>query len=146
MRNAPRILLFLCAIVLSQSVVARAEGLQPLTEVVEHAAKPYPHARCAALHQAMMEWIGKNRMGDDLWETSDTFRQQQILESVVIYQQESGGTMEETVEVVVRDVRNIADLYLKRMEANYAAVGQAFGDDKLITGDLEFCQAISSSP
>lgn len=114
-----------------------------MTEVVEHAAKPYPHSRCAGLYQGMMEWIGQKRMGDDWWETSDTIRQFHLLNAAAIAQQESGGSLEERLEVVVRDVRNIADLYLKRMETNYAAAGQAFGEDELIIGDLDVCRAMS---
>lgn len=62
----------------------------------------------------------------------DTDRENLIMFSAWIDQDASGGTIEHQVELAVRDVRNIADLYLARMEANYAAGGQAFDEDDVI--------------
>ena len=46
---------------------------------------------------------------------------------------------------VNRDVRNIADLYLARMEANYASSGQAFGEDDVIQSDMTLCKSITET-
>lgn len=62
-----------------------------------------------------------------------------------IAQDASGGTIEHQVELTVRDVRSIPDLYLARMEANYASGGQAFGEDDVIQGDLTFCRSITET-
>ena len=37
---------------------AQAQDMKPLAEVAVNAAAPYAPARCAGLYQAMMEWIG----------------------------------------------------------------------------------------
>jgi len=37
---------------------------------------------------------------------------------------------------------NIASFYQSRMERNYAATGQGFGEDSLIDGDLDLCRLI----
>ncbi len=92
-----------------------------------------------------MEWIGIDRMGDETWETMDTARESLIMFSALIAQDASGGTTELRVELAVRDVRNIADLYLARMEANYASGGQAFGEDDVIQGDLTLCNSIAET-
>jgi len=43
---------------------------------------------------------------------------------------------------IVRDALNIASFYQSRMERNYAATGQGFGEDSLIDGDLDLCRLI----
>jgi hypothetical protein len=45
--------------------VACADEMRPLEEVAVNAAAPYAPSRCAGLYQAMMEWIGIDRMGDE---------------------------------------------------------------------------------
>lgn len=124
---------------------ATSQDMRPLAEVALNAAAPYAPARCAGLYQAMMEWIGNDRMGDEAWTTMDTARENLIMFSAWIAQDASGGTIEHQVELAVRDVRNIADLYLARMEANYASGGQAFGEDDVIQGDLPLCKSITET-
>lgn len=124
---------------------ASSQDMRPLAEVAVNAAAPYAPARCAGLYQAMMEWIGIDRMGDETWGQMDTARESLIMFSAWIAQDTSGGTIERQVELAVRDVRNIADLYLARMEANYASGGQAFGEDDVIQGDLTLCKSITET-
>lgn len=124
------------SVLISASLVALAgpvasQDIKPLAEVAESVATPYAPARCAALYQALMEWTGNDRMGDELWKKFDAARENLILFSALIAQNASGGTIEHQVEIAVRDVRNIADIYLARFEGNYASVGQAFGEDKV---------------
>jgi hypothetical protein len=91
----------------------------------------------------MMEWIGIDRMGDEAWGTTNASRESLMMFSALIGLDVSGGTIERQLELAVRDVRNIADLYLARMEANYASGGQAFGEDKVINSDLTLCKSIT---
>jgi hypothetical protein len=93
----------------------------------------------------MMEWIGIDRMGDEAWETMDTARLNTIMLSALIAQNTNGGTFEHQAELTARDVRNIADLYLARMEANYATGGQAFGEDDVIQSDLTLCKSLTET-
>ena len=121
-----------------------AQQMQPLPDIVEHVARPYPYERCAVLYQSMMEWAGIDRLGAETWERAESARRSQILHASILSHEVSGGTLEEQVSNVLRRVRHIADLYLTRFESNYAVGGQAFADDRVVTGDLEFCQVLSS--
>ena len=134
-------LVLMTACIAATAGPSAAQGLRPLAEAVETAAHPYGPARCAGLYQAVMEWVGHDRMGAQAWATADTSRETMILFSAVIAQSIGGGTFEAQLENTVRGVRNIADLYLARMEQNYASSGHAFGEDALIQADLMFCKS-----
>lgn len=56
----------------------------------------------------------------------------------------SDGTWNEEQRLanVTRDTRNVADLYRKRFEMNYAREGQAFNTDPLVLEDLGTCAAV----
>jgi hypothetical protein len=138
---------FLCSTMIfwAAPYVACADEMRPLAEVAVNAAAPYAPARCAGLYQAMMEWIGIDRMGDETWETIDTARVNTIMLSALTAQNTNGGTLEHQAELTARDVRNIADLYLARMEANYATGGQAFGEDDVIQSDLTLCKSLTET-
>jgi len=141
MRN----LLYSTVIFWTVPYVACADEMRPLAEVGVNAAATYPSARCAGLYQAMMEWIGFDRMGEETWKTTDANRKNLILFSAAVAQDASGGTIEGSIEITLRDVRNIADLYLAKMEANYATIGQAFGEDAVISSDLTLCKTITET-
>ena len=141
MRN----LLYSTTILWAVPYIVCAGEMRPLAEVVANAAAPYAPARCAGLYQAMMEGIGFDRMGDDNWKTMDNNRESLIMFSAWIAQNASGGTIVHQTEITVRDVRNVADLYLARMEANYASGGQALGEDNVIQNDLIYCKSITET-
>jgi hypothetical protein len=122
---------------------AQSQEMRPLSEILETAAAPYPSTRCAGWYQALMEWGGKERLGDETWITTDTARRSVFLHSVLIFNQESGNTMETDVELVAQSARSIADLYLARMKSNYAAQGEAYGQDELIKSDMFVCQIVA---
>jgi hypothetical protein len=118
---------------------AASQEMRPLGKLLQNAATLYPPTRCAGLYQAVMEWTGFERMGEDTWNQTDSHRENFIWVAVRTSQSLSGGTLEQQAEIVVRDVRNIADIYLERFERNYAAQGQAFGEDALILSDIDLC-------
>jgi len=122
---------------------AQAQEMRPLGEILETAAAPYPSTRCAGWYQALMEWTGKERFGDEVWMTVDTTRRTLFLHSVLIFNQESGNTLETDVRLVAEGTTNIADLYLARMKSNYAAQGEAYGQDELIKSDMFVCQLVA---
>jgi hypothetical protein len=124
---------------------AMSQELRPLGDLIGDAAIPYAPTRCAGLYQALMEWSGFDRMGEETWSQTDGHRENFIWFAVLVSQSLGGGTLEQQAENVVRDVRNIADLYLDRMEGNYTVQGQAFGDDALIIGDIELCAALAQT-
>ena len=120
-----------------------AQEMRPLDEVVDTAAAPYPATRCAGWYQALMEWGGKKRFGDEAWAAMDTGRLSLIHIATALFNQTSGDTFEADANIVARDVRNIADLYLARMERNYASQGAAFAQDEMIKTDMLICQELA---
>ena len=132
------------ALMLTPAVsVAQAQEMRPLGEIFETAAAPYPSTRCAGWYQALMEWGGKERFGDEAWMTMDTARRSVFLHSVLIFNQESGNTMETDVEIIALTARSIANLYLARMRSNYAAQGEAYGQAELIKSEMFVCQIVA---
>lgn len=119
--------------------LAFAQSMRPLEEAAEEAAAPYLGARCGGLYQALMEWGGRDRLGEELWQSTDAARESAILFSMLVAQRVSGGELEMQIEGTLRDVRNIADLYHQRFEQNYALTGQAFEGDALVTQDMNYC-------
>ena len=118
--------------------------LIPLGDVLATSALPYAPTRCAGLYQALLEWAGEVRLGADSYAALDQARLS-LISLAALAVRESGGTgsAEHIIEIVVRDTRNIADLYLSRFEANYAAQGEAFGTDDDLKNDLVLCKEIA---
>lgn len=117
-----------------------AQQFQPLDNIQEQVAPAYIPTRCGGLYQAFMEWGGEARLGSDLWRQSDEIRGNFILVAVLMAQEDQGRSTEDVANSVVRDVRNIADIYLERFERNYAVTGQAMAEDTLIVSDLQYCR------
>ena len=59
-----------------------------------------------------------------------------------LYASEIGISEENSIEPVARDFGLIGNAYGERMDRNYALTGEAFGSDKLISSDIEFCSAL----
>ena len=119
---------------------AEAQQFQRLENIQEQVAPSYIPTRCAALHQAIMEWGGETRLGSALWQQTDELRSNFIVIAGLIAQQTQGGTIEDVINGIVRDVRNVADIYLDRFETNYAISGQAIEGDEIVTSDLDYCR------
>lgn len=136
-------LLLAATLITATGQAAYSQELRPLQDVFSQSANPYAPTRCAALYQAIMEWSGLERMGEDAWKQSDEVRKHLITMSAMIAQAESGGTPEERVTVILRDVANIAMVYQSRFEAHYAVTGSAFSGDGLVESDLQFCKKLA---
>lgn len=119
---------------------AAAQQFQRLENIQERVAPSYIPTRCAALHQAVMEWGGETRLGSELWRQTDELRSNFIVIAGLIAQQTQGGTIEDVINGIVRDVRNVADIYLDRFETNYAISGQAIDGDEIVTSDFDYCR------
>lgn len=119
-----------------------AQEMLPLTELVDTSAEPYAMARCGGMYQALMEWSGEARLGAETWAAMDSTRELFIYTASLIHQESTGSSIESAVEATLRDVRNIADLYIARMESNYALNGQAIMQDSVINSDLQFCRSL----
>jgi hypothetical protein len=125
-------------------LACQAQDMKPLEELIDTAAKSYPFARCAGLYQATLEWIGAERMGDDAFQTTDlAYRTVLTVGALVAHQDKIGGTIEHAAKIVNRDARNISNIYIERFQSNYAATGEAFGQDKMFKSDLALCKTVA---
>lgn len=128
---------------LSLGKIAPAQEMPPLANVFETAAPIYPYVRCAGLYQAVMEWAGSDRMGAETWKNTETARTNCISAGVIIGMQDGLGPINQATAIVARDTRNVANLYIKRFEANFAREGHAWGKDPIFQSDLEFCKSVA---
>ena len=124
--------------------VAMSQDMLPLEDLIDDAASSYTPTRCAALHQAIMEWGGEQQLGADLWQRTESDREYMGLIAVIMLQDIAGGSLEDISIVVARDIRNVTDIYLERMENNYALSGQAFNNDPVISSDIAVCRIFAN--
>ena len=123
---------------------ASAEPLTPLLQVMEGDPEiTYPFLRCAGFYQASTEWTGKDRAGPDIVAAIDQNIKNLLYVSILLRLKKSGGNPNEVSRVVLRDTRNIANLYLRRFENNYAETGHAWGKDELWLSDMEACKIVA---
>lgn len=121
-----------------------AETLTPLSEVMKGGPdRSYPLIRCAGFYQASTEWAGKKRVGSDFVASVDQIIKNLLTAAVLVRTEQGSGTTEHVARVVLRDTRNIADLYLTRFESNYASKGHAWSSDSLWVSDLGLCKAMA---
>ena len=137
----------ICSIALAVAMipaVAMSQDMLPLEDLIDDAASSYTPTRCAALYQAIMEWGGGQQLGADLWQRTESDREYMGLIAVIMLQDIAGGSLEDISIVVARDIRNVTDIYLERMENNYALSGQAFNNDPVIRSDISVCRIFAN--
>lgn len=122
---------------------AQGEVLVPLDEAIAGGAAPaYPYLRCAGLYFAVAKWGGRQRMGEDWLRNAVQASAQMSALATVIHSREIGSSEVEGLSYVT-DVRDrIAELYIERWEANYAASGHAWAGDPLFDADSQICRSI----
>lgn len=128
----------------SLSYPAHSQEMIPLEKALVDSSPGYFPTRCAALFNALLAWIGEERMGEEKWismNSAVTFLME-VAEAVI--QENMKASPEAARNIVVRDTANIRDLYIERMKRNYAAQGQAFGRDSLFLSDLQLCKLLLS--
>ncbi len=113
-----------------------------LSQPSEQIEPSYMLVRCASLFASMLMYIGEERMGSERYLTTkqNGDRLMKLATAVRIKKSGPGAS-----DGVLRDVSNVADIYLERMNKNYAANGKAFGEDPLILSDLKTCKVVSES-
>lgn len=132
------------ALAIAVVLPARAQEMRPLSELASTAAESYSFIRCGGLYQAIMEWAGRTRLGDETWTKFEARRMSTLTAATVVAVKDQTGSFEHAAEMVARDARNVADLYEARFEANFAREGQAFATDKLVAADSEFCKTVTA--
>ncbi len=123
--------------------VAITQQLRSLSEIIgRDYEQTYPLVRCAALYQSSIEWVGKDRIGEETFDSYDNSIRNLLAISIVLRSQTSAFDVENAQEITLLDTRTIADLYLERYRANYASTGNAWGTDAMWKDDLQICQTI----
>jgi len=135
-------LLFLASIALGDAPCA--QELKPLVEIIgTDIEKSYPFVRCGAFYQASLEWAGENRVGSEMRSKIKKSIDSLLTVAALLRAKATSESPEWIMQIVYRDTRNIADLYIKRFEANYASEGLAWGNDALWRSDSETCKILS---
>jgi len=117
--------------------------MTPLRDAAREAEPSYLFVRCAAVYQSGAEWTGKKRLGEDGWNRVSGAVEMMVTAATILRAEKMSGDEDHIMEVTLRDIRDIADLYLERFEANYAATGQAWGDDAVYKDDLSLCSSVA---
>ena len=126
----------------SQAFAQEFKSLKSI--VADDPATTYPLVRCGAMYQAIMERIGYERLGEEKWALNDEVRTSLLLFSSLLLKEELPTTsIEEISEITANDARRIADIYIQRMNNNYAMTGEAYGSDELIISDLTSCKQLA---
>jgi hypothetical protein len=123
---------------------AQAAELRPLADLAANAEETYPLVRCSAFYLSLIEWAGADRIGGE--EAANNVKitiHNVVTAAAQLRSEKSGGNLDDSYEITLRDVRNVADLYLKRYQSNYAAEGQAWGNDPLWTADEAVCAMLA---
>jgi len=78
-------------------------------------------------------------MGSDTYSTTKANGDRLMKMAAVLRVAKSGSGASDGV---LRDVSNITDIYIERMNKNYARDGSAFGEDPQIVSDLSTCKIV----
>jgi len=119
--------------------------MKPLTEILSgNYERSYPIVRCAAFYTSMVEWAGQ-QVGE---ETYDGFRDAVnalLLAGVLARAETSSDSFEHLLEIVMKDTRAIADLYLEDFRSSYASTGSAWENNPIWTQDLQSCEPLAQA-
>ena len=121
---------------------AVAQEMRPLNEAVHTAARDYGFIRCSGLFQAQLDWIGTDRAGQGMTNSFTRALEAFWVLALAIRVDDGMGSFEQVAGPTNRDIANVRDLYIARFERNYAIVGQAFGQDALVSADMEYCAVL----
>ncbi len=110
----------------------------------EGAEDTYPLVRCGGFYLSMLEWAGEDVVGPEQSQIVKLTAYNLIHAAASMRAERSETTAQHQVDLALRDVRNISDLYLQRYQDNYAAVGQAWGADALWKDDQAVCSILTS--
>ena len=82
-------------------------------------------------------------MGIEAWRASDEARNAMLLMGLLAKTEEQPNrSVEELIPSLQKETLNIADIYLARMDKNYALTGHAYGTDALVQSDIKDCGLI----
>lgn len=121
-----------------------AQDMLPLEDLMDDASSVYTPTRCAALYQAILELTEAQQVDEEIWQDLSEDQEQMAYVAAYILNHDLAGSMDEAIMVVARDIQNITNIYLQRMEMNYSLSEQAFESDPIIRSDIAVCNLFTS--
>lgn len=126
--------------------------LEPLEDILNRPKDQievgYPFIRCASLFNGMIGYGGAN-FGDEMLASLKSNYTNTSVVAVLVRINHAKEKGLPTIEVNKRsdranlEISRLTDVYINRLERNFASSGQAWGSDPLISGDLEICKAVA---
>jgi hypothetical protein len=129
---------------ISTTFVAAMEPLSPPNRDNLH-YMIYFSDRCAALYIALASQGGEKQLGSRTYMNMVNGATFFSSASSVGRAHRQGISLEDAAEQVRRDVRNIAELYIARLNDNYARSGNAIVGEPLLENDFETCSLVLST-
>jgi hypothetical protein len=104
----------------------------------------YLPVRCAALFYSIYLYAGETALGE---ETAARYVQavETLLRLAAVVRTFSGTPPEVASQQVMQEANRIADLYIERYQANYAARGLPFSPDPIWDADVAVCRRLTES-
>jgi len=93
----------------------------------------------------MLDYIGTEKLSAEAVASSQKASALNAFAATKIRASNRGGSPKDYIDQVMADVFRIVSIYDARMRNNYAASGQAFGDDPLITSDAMICKELTET-
>lgn len=103
----------------------------------------YHSVRCMSLFGAMIDWSGKDRLGDmypPLYSNVTTLGMAAIKFAMDV---EGVPNLKNAQEILGDDFKGIMKVYIERMRDNYSKDGFSYLEDELIKSDLIYCKGIT---
>jgi hypothetical protein len=104
----------------------------------------YQYVRCAAFYLANVEWAGQ-ALSEEVFESSKKSVENLLLIATLTRVADSADGIEQIVETVNLDMRQIADFYLDNYRESYALRGTAWEANSVWEGDAVTCQQIAEA-
>ena len=106
----------------------------------------YHSARCMGLFGSMIEWIGKEKMGSELYNSS--ISQLEILAQsglVFAVSEQNISNIKDADKMLTADFKAITEMYVSRYRTNYANDGFAWQEDEIVKNDLVYCKSFTQT-
>lgn len=124
---------------------AFGQPLVPLSDLDNENVEPsYYFVRCAGFNLANLEWSGERTLDQTTVERIKMDIELLMHKAAIVRARRTGDDLDWVSKIVLRDVSDIADLYLQRYKQNYASSGNAWQNDALWRSDLLSCKIGSS--
>ena len=119
--------------------------MKPINDILSgNYERSYPIVRCAAFYASMAEWAGQQASEETYNGFKDAVNAL-VLVGVLVRAETSPDRVEHLREIVIKDVRAIADLYLENFRLSYASTGNAWENNPIWTQDMLSCEPLAQA-